>query len=206
MIGNIDKWCVVEWPPNYRDDYDVDITDNQICKEPHVSLNAYYVNAIRTVNKMSEILNMPSYRDEKPILEAFYKVFYNKEKHLFKDGRDTEHISIVGNSFPFGFGLIPDEQFKDNFIAMLKERGFSTLSFFTAYPVLTGLCCMGENDLLRECLEDDGAWLRMLREDATTIFEGWGKECKRNASLFHLTLTYAAVFLADIDGKKLFDI
>ncbi|MDY3030298.1 MAG: hypothetical protein SOS24_00890 [Clostridia bacterium] len=37
----------------------------------------------------------------------------------------------------------------------------------------------------------------MLREGATTTFEGWGKDCKRNTSLFHLTLSYAVVFLTD---------
>lgn len=43
----------------------------------------------------------------------------------------------------------------------------------------------------------------MLREGATTTFEGWGKETKWNTSLFHLTVSYAAVFLADIDHSHL---
>ena len=41
-------------------------------------------------------------------------------------------------------------------------------------------------------------------EDATTTFEGWGKDTKWNTSLFHLTMSYAAVFLADVDLKMLF--
>ena len=44
----------------------------------------------------------------------------------------------------------------------------------------------------------------MLREDATTTFEGWGKETKKNTSLFHMTMSYAATFLADVDLKKIF--
>ena len=35
-------------------------------------------------------------------------------------------------------------------------------------------------------------------------FEGRGKETKTNASLFHMTLSYAAIFLSDTDLKKLF--
>ena len=50
-------------------------------------------------------------------------------------------------------------------------------------------------------LTDEGAWRRMLREGATTTFEGWGKETKWNTSLIHLTMSYAAVFLADVDQK-----
>ena len=57
---------------------------------------------------------------------------------------------------------------------------------------------------VERCLLDEGAWKRILREDGTTTFEGWGKETKKNASLFHLTMSYAALFMADIDLKKLF--
>ena len=195
LLKKVDKWCVVEWPPNYRDNYDVDIRENFVCEEPHVSINAYYIQAIKTVNKMAEILGLPTYRDITPLKNAFFETFYNKEKHLFKDGQNTEHISIVGNSFPFGFDLCPDPYFKNEFIKMLKERKFSSLSFFTAFTVLSG----------KKCLMDEGAWLRMLKEDATTTFEGWGKETKSNASLFHMTMSYAAVFIADIDHKKLFE-
>ena len=58
--------------------------------------------------------------------------------------------------------------------------------------------------LKRDQSVDDGAWKRKLREDATTTFEGWGKDTKWNTSLFHLTLTDAAIFMADIDLKNLF--
>jgi hypothetical protein len=52
--------------------------------------------------------------------------------------------------------------------------------------------------MVKEALLDEGAWLRMLREGATATFEGWSKETKWNTSLFHLTVSYAAVFLADL--------
>ncbi len=43
-----------------------------------------------------------------------------------------------------------------------------------------------------------------MREDGTTTFEGWGKDTKWNTSLFHMTMSYAATFMADIDLNKLF--
>ena len=87
---------------------------------------------------------------------------------------------------------------------MIRERGISDVSLFAAFPMMVGMIRNGREEEVRHLLLDDGAWLRMLREDATTTFEGWGKECKKNASLFHLTMSYAAIFLADIDQKKLF--
>lgn len=58
----------------------------------------------------------------------------------------------------------------------------------------------------RDALLDRGAWLRMLDDGATTTFEGWGKDTKWNTSLFHLTLSYAALFISDADLNEIFAI
>jgi hypothetical protein len=39
----------------------------------------------------------------------------------------------------------------------------------------------------------------MLDEGATTTFESQGKYMKWNTSLFHLTFSYAALFITDIE-------
>lgn len=204
LLRNLDKWCVVEWPKNFQHDYDVDITEGKICSEAHVSINAYYIEAIRTANSIAHILDLPEYRDEKPLLDAFYTVFYDKEKNLFKDGKNTDHISLVGNSFVFGFDLCPDKECEQAIIDSIFKEGISSLSFFCVFPVLAGFIRRGRTSLIRKALSDNGAWKRMLREDATATFEGWGKDTKWNTSLFHLTMSYAAVFMADIDIEKLF--
>lgn len=204
LLCNLDKWCVVEWPRNFQDNYDVDTYEGKVCEEAHISINAYYIEAVKTANKMADILGLEKYRDEKTLTDAFTKAFYNKEKHLFKDGVNTDHISIVGNIFPFAFDLCPDEKCRENIINMISERKISAVSFFCAFPALIGFVRNGRYDLVKDALLDEGAWLRMLAEGATTTFEGWGKDTKLNISLFHLTMSYAAVFLADIDLKKLF--
>ena len=205
LLCNLDKWCVVEWPMNYRDNYDVDITDGKICEEPHISINAYYIEAVKTANKIAKILSVEQYRDEKPLVDTFTETFYDSKKQLFKDGASTEHISIVGNVFPFAFGLCADEICENNIVNMIKERKLSSLSLFCTFLALMGFVRSGREGEIKELMLDEGAWLRMLSEDATTTFEGWGKETKWNTSLFHLTMSYAAVFLADIDQKKLFE-
>ena len=60
-------------------------------------------------------------------------------------------------------------------------------------------------DLIKQCLLDDNAWKRILQEDGTTTFEGWGKDTKWNTSLFHLTMSYAATFMSDNDLNALFN-
>ena len=204
LLRDLDKWCVVEWPQNFQHGYDVDIREGKVCEEAHVSINAYYIGAVCTANKIASILNKSKYRDEAPLISAFNKAFWDEDRKLFRDGETTKHISLVGNSFVYGLSICSDSAFERNFLNMLKENGICSLSFFCTFPVLMGLIKNGRDDLLGQCLLEDGAWKRILREDGTTTFEGWGKDTKWNTSLFHLTMSYAATFMADIDLNKLF--
>lgn len=48
LLAGLDKWCVVEWPEPYRDGYDVDITEGQICRTSHNVINAWYIAAVNS--------------------------------------------------------------------------------------------------------------------------------------------------------------
>lgn len=204
VLCNLDKWCIVEWPANFQDDYDADITEGKICERAHISINAYYIEAVKTANRIAEIIGVSQYRDDLGLKNAFLKAFYDEEKRLFNDSVNSKHDSIVGNIFPFAFELCPDDVCVENIIAMLERRKISSVSLFCTFLALVGLMRYDRDDLIKEMLLDKGAWLRMLDEDATTTFEGWGKDTKWNTSLFHLTMSYGALFLADIDHKMLF--
>ena len=203
LLRNLDKWCVVEWPKPYRHGYDVYIREGEVCKDAHIAINAYYLYAVELANKMAEILLLPAYRDTAPLHEVFQKTFLNTEKMVFKDGENTEHISLVGNCFVYGFGLYEQPEFLKNFEEMLTQHGIDSLYLFCTFPTLMGLVRHERWDMLRDALLCEGAWKRMLREGATTTFEGWGKETKWNTSLFHLTIAYAAAFMTDADIKHI---
>ncbi len=204
LLSGLDKWCVVEWPKNFQDGYDVDIKEGKVCEEAHVSINAYYIEAVKTANKMARETGALPYRDEQSLTDTFIKAFYDREKHLFKDGVNTDHISIVGNCFPFAFGLCPDVECADNIAGMFRERKLSAVSMFCTFLALMGFVRYGKEEEIESLMLDEDAWLRIRKEGGTTTFEGWGKDTKWNTSLFHLTLSYGAVFLADVDLKKLF--
>jgi hypothetical protein len=196
---------VVEWPKNFQHNYDVDIREGQVCKTAHISINAYYLYAIRIANAIANVLEIEPYRDEKPLLSAFYKAFYDSEHKLFCDGENSDHISLVGNSFAYGFHLYPNAECKRNILKLIDEHGIDSLSFFCTFPILMRFAKDGESDRMKAALLNEGTWKRMLKEDATTTFEGWGKDTKWNTSLFHLTMSYAALFLADMDLTLLFE-
>lgn len=203
LLRRLDKWCVVEWPRKYRHGYDVDITEGKVCEPAHVAINSYYLGAIQIANKIAKILGQPAYRDDRKLLQTFMDTFFLKEQKLFRDSEETEHISLVGNCFVYGFDLCDDQDFKENFVTMLQHHGIDSVYLFCTFPILMGLVRNDRFDLVKEALLNEGAWKRMLREGATTTFEGWGKDTKWNTSLFHLTITYAAAFMADVDIKKI---
>ena len=204
LLSHLNKWCVVEWPKNFQHGYDVDITEGKVCEDAHVAINAYYLAAIKTANRIASALGEPPYRDVSPLLEKFRATFYKEAEGLFRDGENTEHVSLVGNVFVYAFGLSDDPRFLDAFYRLYAQNGISSLSMFCTFPALWGFVTHDREDLVREALLDEGAWRRILREGGTTTFEGWGKDTKWNTSLFHMTMSYAAAFMTDIDLKEIF--
>ena len=89
---------------------------------------------------------------------------------------------------------------------LVRQKRMQKSLLFTTFPMLASLRRDGEEQLLYELLTDDSAWLNMIKEGATSTFEGWSKDSKWNTSLFHLTFTYAAVFMVDWDVGKALDL
>lgn len=207
LLCNLDKWCVVEWPDNFRDGYDVDITAGKICTVCHTVMNAHYLESISTVNKMSAVLGVSPYKNDLDDLKAvFFDRFYDRDNHRYFDSDETKHSSLISNLFCFGYMLSPDAEFEENTLCLLRERKISSVSMFCAFVAMEGLVRRELwTELRKLCIEDENAWLKMLREDATTTFESWGKDLKWNTSLCHLTLSYAAFFLCDADIKRILE-
>jgi hypothetical protein len=197
LLSKLDKWCVVEWPKEYRDGYDAQLIEGKVDNDVHNVINAHYIGAVKYMNKISGVLGYSPYFDEKPLLDSYIAAFYNKEKKLFRDNINSEHISLMSNVFPLMYDLCPDKETEDAIINLIKDRGFTKVMLFGAFPILEGLRRTGNTDLMYKFIKDENAWLRMLREGATATFEGWGKDCKWNTSLFHLVLTYVLIFLTD---------
>ena len=135
---------------------------------------------------------------------AFNAAMYDPEVGMYRDSVETSHVSFVGNIFAYAFMLSDDPRFYENMERVIEERGISSVALFTSFPMMIGLVRRGKYDLLKKQFHDEGAWLRTIAEGSYTSFEGWGRDCKWNTSLFHMTMSDVAVFLADIDTDALF--
>ena len=204
LIGNIDKWNVVDWPANCRDNYDCDLTKGGVCKEFHNVINAYYLWAILSFNKMAAVLGLPQFCDYNKIKNSYLTAFYDFDKKLFKDRENSAHYAIASNVFPLFLEIVPDKYAFDNIISMIKEKKLNCSNCFISQIILLALYKSGKTDLLMDLIKDDGAWLNMLKEGATTTFEAFSKFKKKNCSLFHPVMAFPLLFLTDYNLKNLF--
>lgn len=71
------------------------------------------------------------------------------------------------------------------------------MGVYMAYFALAALVKQGEREFAEELVTDKNCWHNMLSEGATTTFEVWGKEQKKNTSLFHPWATAPLIVFSD---------
>jgi len=205
LIKIHDKWNVVDWPANCRDEYDCDLTQRQECTQLHNVINGYYIEALRCLNAMAKTLGAQETEDIERIKESYIRAFYDKERGLFKDREDSAHCSMPSNALALFADIGIDERTKGNIVEMIKEKRLNHSNLFISPIILFGLFRIGEEGLVRALITDETAWLNMIKEGATTTFEAFSKEKKSNASLFHPMFTFPVLFLTGLDLNIYFE-
>jgi len=197
MLDRLDKWFVLDWPEECRDDYDFEWNEGEVMVGIHNAINADYIGAIKVVNKIAAILNKEPYMDTENLEVTYVQLFYDDDRKLFRDTPHSKHVSLPSNALALMYDLCPNVECEERIVQLILETDASKTAFFTTFASLCGLMRIGKNEEIKEVLRNPGRWLRMLEEGATVTFEAWGKDLKWNTSLFHLCYTYAILFLTD---------
>jgi len=182
-----EKWNLVDWPKNMRDNYQVKL--EQLNKKPeygcHNVINAFFVGMVKTINEIRDILSIEYKNQFSKLKQAFREAFYNQNKKLFVDTETTDHSAVHSNILPLLYGLAPAEAEKE-IVDLIKEKGLKC-GVYMAYYLLKALARVGEYSLIYNLIvnENKNSWNTMIKEGATTCFEVWSKEQKKNTSLLH---------------------
>jgi hypothetical protein len=179
-----DKWNVVDWPNNLRDDYDFELT-RPVADGCHNVINGFYFGCIQAVQAIRDILNVP-YEDELPALrQSFIDAFYRPDSKRFADSTVSDHTSLHANILPLLFGIAPADSV-DAILSFIAQKRLSC-GVYMSYFLLKALAVHDRADMVYELItcEDERSWVNMVREGATSCFEAWGKEQKWNTSLCH---------------------
>jgi hypothetical protein len=85
---------------------------------------------------------------------------------------------------------VPEENYPLDMVYLGFTNEYWVLEMIDLYYSL------GEREKAERLATDEGAWLNMLAEGATTTFEAWGKAQKWNTSLFHPWATAPLIVFA----------
>ena len=194
-----EKWNLVDWPDNLRDGYDFVIKDPiDTGLGPHNVINAFWYGFKIAMEEVYSILGIACDLETEKTKRGYVDTFYSAELGIFTDTGNSTHAAVHSNLFALLFGLADhDDALKYRIIELIKHKRLTSMGVYVAYFALAALKRAGEYALCEELACDEGAWLNMLREGATTTFEAWGKDQKWNTSLFHPWATAPLIVFAD---------
>jgi len=204
LVGNFDKWTVVDWPEELRDGYDALVPNRAMCRDYHNEINAYYIESIKCFNEIAHILNKDGIKYYNELVKTYKNTYYNENTDLFVDNIGSTHSAIASNVLPLLIGIVDKESTKENIINMIKEKKFNHSNIYICPIILFALLKVNRKDLIIKLIKDRDTWLCMINEGATTTFEAFSKFKKKNASLFHTGMAFAAIFLTEFKVEELF--
>lgn len=184
LDGVTEKWNLVDWPENLRDDYDFPMT-RPIGPGVHNVLNAFYVGAVKLTEEIKDILRIPHEARWETLAETFNRVFFDYEKGVYRDAETSSHSALHSNILAPYFGFVP-KGYETSVGDFILSRGLCC-GVYMSFFLLKSLCAMGRyEDAFRVITQEaENSWYNMVREGGTCCFEAWGKEKKSNTSLCH---------------------
>ncbi len=185
LISNLtEKWNLVDWPENLRDNYDFG-EEGRYPSTCHNVINAMYFVMLENIESIEEVLGINESLRSLRIKKAYNEAFFDKNTGLYKDNENSKNHSLHSNLMALYSGMTGQGGNK-NIIDMIRTKRMSC-GVYMAYFLLKGLSRSGEYELLYDLLtsDDEKSWGNMIKEGATSCFEAWGKEQKWNTSLCH---------------------
>jgi len=184
IAGINEKWVLVDWPQNLRDDYDYDYA---LSRENAV-LNAFYYESLRCAGALLNDLERDggSYLEKAArVKDAFVARLLDPETGLFVDAPGSKHSSLHANALPLAFGMAPPETVP-GIVDMIREKRLSCGVYIAPF-VIEACYRAGESELAYSLLTstDEHSWHEMLKHGATTCIEAWGPDQKWNTSWCH---------------------
>lgn len=175
---------LVDWPPVYRDGYDMNVPANAV-------VNAFHYRNLVEMGDLSAALGKTAdaerfRRRAEEVRRAFGRAFYDPELGLYVDGEGSRHASLHANVAALDFGLVAEPAIREKVADFIASRGMACSPYFAQY-LMEALFRFGRRDAAMKLLLDDGprSWLGMLRQGSTMTLEAWNISDKPNLDWNH---------------------
>lgn len=184
ITGMAEKWVLVDWPANLRDEYDYDYAKER----ENAVVNAFYYESLRAAAEMCRAVGEEGAAyDAKAerVKESFQEKLLDRVTGLFLDAPGSKHSSLHANALALCFGLVEKEN-ENRVIELIRSKRLSCGVYIAPF-VIEGLYRAGQFELAYDLItsKDEHSWHEMLKNGATTCMEAWGPDQKKNASWCH---------------------
>ncbi len=184
--GNIRD--IVDWPrcgdwPHGEDDH-YHLTDY------NTVVNAFHYRVLVLLQQMATLIGK---EDDAELLKeeyqalrcVFNQLLFDEEKGVYRDGVDSDHISLHANLFPLALGLVEEENVP-RVMDYIRSRGL-VCSVYAAQFLMDAIYQSGDGDYGLKMLtkEDERGWYNMVRHNATITYEAWDDKFKNNQDWNH---------------------
>lgn len=195
-----DKWNLVDWPANLRDEYDFDLSQKTGGLGCQCVLNAHYYKFLEACIRIRQAAGLPieSLVQKRTLLaESFVRAFRNVGSGLFVDAVGSSHASLHANAMALYAGLVPPASLPA-VLSFLRGKGMACGVWFANF-LLEGLIAADQADYAFDLITGDTprSWRNMLNEGATTCMEAWGADQKWNTSWCHAWASSPIILLVE---------
>ena len=192
LISVYDRWNLVEWPQEARDDYDFNLPQNGITKGFHNVINAYWILSLQICLKLYKStfgidLNL--------IQKKYLENFYSQKNNSFVDTPHGKHVSLPSMVLGNLLNLKETKNSKKVLTKMIEEKRLNHSNLFITPLMFLFLKENKNYTLLNDLITKKNGWLNMIKEGGTTTFEAFSKDKKWNTSLLHTMFAFPILFM-----------
>jgi hypothetical protein len=153
-------------------------------------VNAFHYRALVLLQQMATLIgeedDAEQLKEECQTLQSvFNQLLFDEEKGVYRDGVDSDHISLHANLFPLALGLVEEENVP-RVMEYIRSRGL-VCSVYAAQFLMDAIYQSGDGDYGLKMLtkEDERGWYNMVRHNATITYEAWDDKFKNNQDWNH---------------------
>lgn len=184
--GNIRD--IVDWPrcgdwPHGEDDHYHLTPYNTV-------VNAFHYQALVLLEQMAQLTGRKQeaeqlHKESAALRKAFNTLLFDNEKGVYRDGVESDHVSLHSNLFPLALG-VTYEQDHERIMEYIRSRGL-VCSVYAAQFLMDAIYESRDADYGLQLLtkEDDRSWYNMVRHGATMTYEAWDDKFKNNQDWNH---------------------